>query len=623
MPANIPSRYKHPYETEIREAQTPPSIYVKSEPIPPLPYESSAATFVDAPESVRNMLEELKEAREIAIDLEHHEEHSYIGLVSLMQISTREKDWVIDTLRPWRQDLQVLNEVFADPKIVKVFHGSKMDMIWLQRDLGLYVVGLFDTYHAAVALGYPKRSLAFLLKKYVGFDAAKQYQTADWRIRPLPEEMFNYARSDTHFLLYIYDMMRNELVEKSNPSQSNGDLIDYVIQSSKKESLQKYERPLYDEEHGTGPLGWYSMLQRTPALFNREQFAVFRAVHQWRDQVAREEDESLHTVMPKRVLYSIARETPTDMASLLGCSHPMSRAYQKRKSDLLDMVMRAKAAGAARRGMKNFLPISEYIGPHAPQDGKSLNEKNAIYDKGLASALTYLRPNIARSALMEMSAFWGPSMPITRQALDRNLHAAINNLDLALPLPELTAEVFIDTKAKIDGNKKLQIDPGSRAENQTVEEGKPKGKGVFIIRESGGPRKRKAADAEYGPDPKTNGSGRNGSNEEEPERLALEREGPETDKLRAERKRERHERKLERKRLRHEKANQIEKSGKAPGVEPFDYENAPSVLHASESKDGKTAASTSVNPYAKSLDAPKGMRKSKKESGGKSLTFTK
>ncbi len=66
------------------------------------------------------MLEELKGASEIAIDLEHHDTRSYVGLVSLMQISIRSKDWIVDTLKPWRHRLQVLNEVFADPKIVKV-----------------------------------------------------------------------------------------------------------------------------------------------------------------------------------------------------------------------------------------------------------------------------------------------------------------------------------------------------------------------------------------------------------------------------------------------------------------------------------------------------------------------
>lgn len=58
-----------------------------------------------------------------------------------------------------------------------------MDIIWLQRDLGLYINGLFDTYFAADILGYPQRSLAYLLKRFVDFDADKKYQMADWRIR--------------------------------------------------------------------------------------------------------------------------------------------------------------------------------------------------------------------------------------------------------------------------------------------------------------------------------------------------------------------------------------------------------------------------------------------------------
>lgn len=66
------------------------------------------------------MLTELKAAKEIAVDLEHHDTRSYVGIVCLMQISTREKDWIVDTLKPWREELQVLNEVFADPQILKV-----------------------------------------------------------------------------------------------------------------------------------------------------------------------------------------------------------------------------------------------------------------------------------------------------------------------------------------------------------------------------------------------------------------------------------------------------------------------------------------------------------------------
>jgi exosome complex exonuclease RRP6 len=65
------------------------------------------------------MLRELRQASEIAVDLEHHDYRSYYGFVCLMQISTRTQDWIVDTLE-LREELIALNEVFTDPKIVKV-----------------------------------------------------------------------------------------------------------------------------------------------------------------------------------------------------------------------------------------------------------------------------------------------------------------------------------------------------------------------------------------------------------------------------------------------------------------------------------------------------------------------
>lgn len=105
----------------------PEAVYTKSDPINFPPFASTQAEFVDTPEAVTAMIEELRKAKEIAIDLEHHDAHSYIGLVCLMQISTRDKDWIVDTLKPWREDLQALNEIFTNPNIVKV---SIMQFLW-------------------------------------------------------------------------------------------------------------------------------------------------------------------------------------------------------------------------------------------------------------------------------------------------------------------------------------------------------------------------------------------------------------------------------------------------------------------------------------------------------------
>lgn len=67
--------------------------------------------------------------------------------------------------------------------ILQVFHGADSDIEWLQRDLGLYVVNMFDTGQAARVLNFPRLSLAHLLAHYCQVNADKQFQLADWRIR--------------------------------------------------------------------------------------------------------------------------------------------------------------------------------------------------------------------------------------------------------------------------------------------------------------------------------------------------------------------------------------------------------------------------------------------------------
>ena len=64
-----------------------------------------------------------------------------------MQISTCSRDFVVDVLVPEvRQELQMLNESFTNPDVVKLFHGADWDIKWLQRDFGVYVINMFDTY---------------------------------------------------------------------------------------------------------------------------------------------------------------------------------------------------------------------------------------------------------------------------------------------------------------------------------------------------------------------------------------------------------------------------------------------------------------------------------------------
>jgi len=88
-------------------------------PVVPPPLEDTIATWVATVSDFQRMLAKLKNAPEIAVDLEHHSYRSYSGFLCLMQISDRDEDWVIDLLAV-RDEVETLNEVFTDPDIVKV-----------------------------------------------------------------------------------------------------------------------------------------------------------------------------------------------------------------------------------------------------------------------------------------------------------------------------------------------------------------------------------------------------------------------------------------------------------------------------------------------------------------------
>lgn len=332
---NDPSHYKQPYETEILNQEYNPSILKKDEPIPSTDWQQTDSIWVDNLEELQKMLSELKKASEIAVDLEHHDYRSYYGLVCLMQISTRTQDWLIDTLA-LREDLQILNVVFTDPKITKVFHGAFMDIIWLQRDLGLYVVSLFDTYHASRLLGFPKHSLAYLLERFAQFKTSKKYQLADWRIRPLTNPMKLYARSDTHFLLNIFDQLRNMLLEQ--------DKLTTVLFESRNVAKRRFEyssfRPSFNNHSVVSPIEkaepWKNLLYQYNLPHSRE--SIVRTLYEWRDQIARADDESPRYVMPNQLLVSLAASAPTVASAVLSSSNMVSDHVRKHCKEIAIII---------------------------------------------------------------------------------------------------------------------------------------------------------------------------------------------------------------------------------------------------------------------------------------------
>lgn len=193
-------------------------------------------TVVDSLDGLKNMISALEKEKIIAVDVEHHSEETFRGLVCLVQFSTKNDDWIVDPFKIFGS-MNLLNEITTNPEILKVFHGSENDIVWLQRDFGICVVNMFDTKTAAEVLKLPgKRSLDYLLSNLCGVRLDKSYQTADWRKRPLPPEMLKYACGDTHYLIKLYTILKNKALQMENGKEK----IVQIMKNCRHTCLRQY-----------------------------------------------------------------------------------------------------------------------------------------------------------------------------------------------------------------------------------------------------------------------------------------------------------------------------------------------------------------------------------------------
>lgn len=327
--------YTHPYEKEILNFPIKEELLVPSEPIIPPDLDATPIILIETVQQLEEMCRHIETKPEIAVDVEHHSYRTFQGITCLLQISTREQDFVIDAIK-LRNELHRLNKSFTNPNIVKVFHGADCDILWLQRDFGVYVVNLFDTSRAAKLMKFAHLSLAFLMKHYCNEDPDKSYQLADWRERPLPLPMLQYARADTHYLLYIYDKLRNDLFKNGGRDKRVGrELLKNVYERGREICLKRYEKPQFTE---TSHL---SVLRKSRSTFNAKQMFAFKELYAWRDSISRELDESVGYVLPNNLMIRICEYLPRGPQGITALCNPTPPIVKKYLSDIHAIILKA------------------------------------------------------------------------------------------------------------------------------------------------------------------------------------------------------------------------------------------------------------------------------------------
>jgi ribonuclease D len=249
---------------------------------------SSEPVWIETPESFQEMLKDIHQQNIIAIDTESNSLYVYHEQVCLIQISTFDKDYLIDSLT--LKDISDLGGIFASPDIEKVFHAAEYDLIGLTRDYQFKFANLFDTSIAGRILGYQRLGLDSILKEYFDLVIDKKYQRANWGKRPLTPEMLAYARMDSHYLIDLRNKMKDQLksIHRWELAQEDFRRMCHVQVPDNGNALANCWRAA--KNHPVSP----------------QQAAVLYELCKYRDKVAKQANLPLFKILSNKVLLEIA-----------------------------------------------------------------------------------------------------------------------------------------------------------------------------------------------------------------------------------------------------------------------------------------------------------------------------
>ncbi|AHG89646.1 3'-5' exonuclease [Gemmatirosa kalamazoonensis] len=287
----------------------------------------AAVAYLDTPAETDAFLESIQTTREIAIDTEGASFHRFVDRIYLLQLTARvgnaERSAIVDPLSAG--NLPALGRVVEDPAVEVVFHDADYDLRLLHQDYGWRPTHLFDTRLAAQLLGIKAFGLAALLEREFGLKLDKKHQRADWSMRPLTDDMLDYAAQDTRWLLGLRDRLREQLERSGRLAWAQ-------------EEFARLEGTRWEPED---PATGFMRLKGARDLSRRE-LALLRELVTWRDGVARELDRATFRVASNDVLFDVARRAPQSREELGAIKGVPRGSLEGRGNEIL---------GAVRRGL--------------------------------------------------------------------------------------------------------------------------------------------------------------------------------------------------------------------------------------------------------------------------------
>lgn len=164
--------------------------------------------WVDRPEQLLQILDQLQHAPVVAIDAEFTQARSHAQSevsgprLALLQLAIDGLCFVVDALR--LRDLELLNAVVEKPTSLILLHGAGADLR-VMAERGMNVAHYYDLEASSRSIfGQRESSLAAMLQRAFNVRLDKSLQRTDWTRRPLPPAMVAYAARDAEMTLALY-----------------------------------------------------------------------------------------------------------------------------------------------------------------------------------------------------------------------------------------------------------------------------------------------------------------------------------------------------------------------------------------------------------------------------------
>ena len=254
--------------------------------------------------------------------------YAYQERVCLIQLNIGGFTCVLDPFcfEMGREALGPLADALENPDLPTYLHGGEYDCVVMNRDYGLQLRGVYDSQQAASMLGWSKTGYGAVVEAICEVKLPKGHSDYNWGTRPLEDEALQYAVDDVSYLPTVIEALQQEVAA--------AELEEEVAIANQAVEQVKARQPGFDP----------ATLWRLKGISDvpDKKLGIAVALHQWRDDVAKELDKPSGRVLPNDLIVALARSAPSNFGSLrrMRIRSSILREYGE---DLLGIIKDAQA----------------------------------------------------------------------------------------------------------------------------------------------------------------------------------------------------------------------------------------------------------------------------------------